>query len=874
MDAEASTSSVIKFPIVNRADYNDPASGIVNLDLFDSALLGSGDSVLVVPFPTGAFWTNFVVDPDPDGLSYPIVTYPFAYKWKDQLLQVSYPALRRRVDVLSIIDTFNPDVTFGSVESMSRRTILAFDPLSLTIRYATDSDDASWDTYLVHGSPYITAKYMETTPLLTTLSIFNKVMCSTGASYQDGDSTFKAFAAKKLTWSDCATPSSNISKQMTTPKGVQFLVQTQEELTWILFASEPVALTFDSDRRTSISTNEPFTGILRLTLIPPTGSTQDDVSLMQKVSESSGVKRLVYHANEYPIRGDVSWKFMKTNIGTIYFQFSTMKMTTMTGQQMDTLLMLGLPHHAELLKSSIILNEFDIEYLCIKGLMTPVIGSTWSYEEPLTSVGIDATEMTKPVDTQVKKIIMESVQKDLYIVLPIQSEDIYGYGKQIARLANLAHIASEMTKSNINDGTQGTDESYFDLLSDATEKLFSYLRLLLDSIVTDHLLYDVQFGGIVSKNGLMNQHDDFGNGRYNDHHFHYGYTLYACAIMGSLNATFVTEYGALVDNLMYDVAHQGDTSFFPIARHKSWFDSHSFASGLFPFSDGKSQESSSEAVNCYFGAYLWSTVRQYSNDVEEQNSIDFSRLLLATEIRGAQTYWHMTPQDTAKRLSRTTPIYVDKFAQNYMVGNLGMIDAVSSTWFGSDPLYVHMINFLPVTAITYELFDKAFVEEEYIKVIQPINEVPNAWKGYTLCDEAILEPSIAWDKAQALFSGELDSAISKSQILYWISRHQDFVYVGSDAGESADAGVDSLSASYCENNKGCVSLGLSGLCCPTSGGVSLGCCNSNEDKESSTTDHNTTDHSVSCETNLQCATLGLTGSCCPTNFGVMLGCCN
>jgi hypothetical protein len=208
MDAEASTSSVIKFPIVNRADYNDPASGIVNLDLFDSALLGSGDSVLVVPFPTGAFWTNFVVDPDPDGLSYPIVTYPFAYKWKDQLLQVSYPALRRRVDVLSIIDTFNPDVTFGSVESMSRRTILAFDPLSLTIRYATDSDDASWDTYLVHGSPYITAKYMETTPLLTTLSIFNKVMCSTGASYQDGDSTFKAFAAKKLTWSDCATPSS------------------------------------------------------------------------------------------------------------------------------------------------------------------------------------------------------------------------------------------------------------------------------------------------------------------------------------------------------------------------------------------------------------------------------------------------------------------------------------------------------------------------------------------------------------------------------------------------------------------------------------------------------------------------------------------
>ena len=53
----------------------------------------------------------------------------------------------------------------------------------------------------------------------------------------------------------------------------------------------------------------------------------------------------------------------------------------------------------------------------------------------------------------------------------------------------------------------------------------------------------------------------------------------------------------------------GGGIFFPPARHKSWFDGHSFASGLFPFADGKSQESSSEAANCYYGAYLWARVR-------------------------------------------------------------------------------------------------------------------------------------------------------------------------------------------------------------------------------------------------------------------------
>ena len=35
-----------------------------------------------------------------------------------------------------------------------------------------------------------------------------------------------------------------------------------------------------------------------------------------------------------------------------------------------------------------------------------------------------------------------------------------------------------------------------------------------------------------------------------------------------------------------------------------------------------------------------------------------------------------------------------------MVGNVGMLDAICSTWFGTQNLYVHMINFLPVTSKT------------------------------------------------------------------------------------------------------------------------------------------------------------------------------
>ncbi len=137
--------------------------------------------------------------------------------------------------------------------------------------------------------------------------------------------------------------------------------------------------------------------------------------------------------------------------------------------------------------------------------------------------------------------------------------------------------------------------------------------------------------------------------RYNDHHFHYGYVLYAAAVLGRASPDFLSQYSSYIDAIYYDVAHNSTTVmhddegdiFFPFARHKSWFDGHSFASGLFEFANGKSQESSSEAVNCYYGAYLWAKVRWGGSG----ESVDFARLLLASEITGAKTYWHMIPQD-------------------------------------------------------------------------------------------------------------------------------------------------------------------------------------------------------------------------------------
>lgn len=221
--------------------------------------------------------------------------------------------------------------------------------------------------------------------------------------------------------------------------------------------------------------------------------------------------------------------------------------------------------------------------------------------------------------------------------------------------------------------------------------------------------------------------------RYNDHHFHYGYILYACGILGKLNSTFAEEYGTHVDSIMFDVVYGENSNSnkavdfpsFPFTRHKSWFDGHSFASGLFAFVDGKSQESSTESINCYYGAYLWSSVRkEQSKDVE-----NFARLLLATEIRSVKLYWHMHSDGLGEDVKSDPSIYNPIFAKNLMVGNSAMTDVTVTTWFGNKPVYVHLINFMPITAITKEVFDKDYIEEEFNNIMKPIyDDIEPSWK--------------------------------------------------------------------------------------------------------------------------------------------------
>jgi hypothetical protein len=481
----------------------------------------------------------------------------------------------------------------------------------VSLRFYTDRRDGFWETYLVQGSPYITIKYSQTSPIIKAFTTFADVLCPREdlAPLDDGNRRRRLNLDHGVCSSNSDT-NQQTNSLVTTLHGVQFTIETQEGVRWAVFASELATLEFDARTRTTIMVSaekgEAFTGVLRFAIIPPTrdqlhGSdsvTIQTSSALDQILESTGMKRLIYHAGVYPVSGAVKWSFksaatdvtdLSTNVlntlsgtgqstdsssssakmksgrvGVIEFKFETNTFTPMpTGPK--SLLMLALPHHAQSLPLSTQLgrDKFDLVYSCIKGPMRPVLGSSWSYDELLPSLGFDGDGGSNSdklfLSPGVRSKILTSLKEDVTLALPTTTENIYGFGKQAARLAQLAHIAHRLLGSNSTAAAQmraqtsprfDTDNEADAMASSVFEEAKKTLRDSLDgflrSKVSDSLVYDANLGGMLTTDGLLNSNADFGNGRYNDHHFHYGYLLYAFAVMGKLDPLFVQEFGNAV----------------------------------------------------------------------------------------------------------------------------------------------------------------------------------------------------------------------------------------------------------------------------------------------------------------------------------------
>jgi len=499
----------------------------------------------------------------------------------------------------------------------------------------------------------------------------------------------------------------SVNGQTSSVTDTKFVISLNNGQTWVIYASQPLTLTHTGV--SSLTASGKFTGTLRFAYVP---------------SNSQAV--LDEHAKAIPVGCKVSYK-VENNHAKINFGWQTV------GE--GDLLMLALPHHMDIMSTpnTTLLHA----YRSMKGYLTGIIGSNWALTETLTTV---TWHSPRAPDQAKISAIKSALSNDKY-VLP-RAADSYFFSKEVSSMARLALIAESIGETNISNYILGR------------------LQGSIDQWLTGHnwdpLKYDEVWKGICTTQGLLYQAADFGQGWYNDHHYHYGYFTYAAAVLARSNPSWFQSRKSAILSLVRDYANpSSQDSYFPITRHMDWFDGHSWASGIIEFGDGKNQESTSEAVNAYYSAYLLGLA------INDTNMADLGRILLAMEIRGAQKYWQIT---------NSSGLYEEPFASGKVVGMLWQLKVDQGTWFGGINVpYTHTIQMFPFTPITEQLLRKEWVQEEYpvLRDSLPHYPVGEGWKGFVYMDHAILDKEAAWQEVQNL--SIFDDGNTKTNTLYWVA---------------------------------------------------------------------------------------------------------
>ena len=341
------------------------------------------------------------------------------------------------------------------------------------------------------------------------------------------------------------------------------------------------------------------------------------------------------------------------------------------------LIMFALPHHQESILPIVGSSNEVIKVGClptIHGEACLIKGGEWSLLERLHQIRFTAP---RPPRGEMLGDIRKAVERDLHFQIPINYQigagDTYFSGKMLAKLARILLVADEIKVVNRK------------LFKDALVRLEQGIEVWLNGSALSPFLYDKDWGGLVTCGCMFNHttlrcankypdcpalYDfgyNFGAGFYNDHHFHYGYHIYAAAVAAHFDHDWGRKYHEHVLLLIRDIANPsaGDP-YFPTWRHKDWYIGCSWASGIVtihgePYPNGRNQESSSESVAAYEAVALYGDVAasifQGSANIDDavlfDNAFrirDMGRLLLATEMRTARTYWRVSASPNVTRI--------------------------------------------------------------------------------------------------------------------------------------------------------------------------------------------------------------------------------
>ena len=242
----------------------------------------------------------------------------------------------------------------------------------------------------------------------------------------------------------------------------------------------------------------------------------------------------------------------------------------------------------------------------------------------------------------------------------------------------------------------------------------------------------------------------------NDHHFHYGYFLYAAGQLAIHDEGFRKQagLGPMLKLLMRDIASpDAEDKMFPRLRCFDPYAGHSWASGDAKYNDGNNMESSSEAMNAWCGMIL------LGHAWNDQSIRDLGICLYTNEMHAIEEYWF--------------DVHRENFEKGFGRPAAGMVwggKTAYETWFSPKPEMIHGINWLPIHGGSIYLgrFPE-YANRNFTKMINAKTSGKiDSWKDLTIMFRALSNPRDALSRLENWRDIKVESGNSRANLEYWV----------------------------------------------------------------------------------------------------------
>ncbi len=208
-----------------------------------------------------------------------------------------------------------------------------------------------------------------------------------------------------------------------------------------------------------------------------------------------------------------------------------------------------------------------------------------------------------------------------------------------------------------------------------------------------YLIYNNHWGTI------FYEQSEFGaNAAICDHHFTYGYFMFAATVLATYDEEFYNDYKGMIEILIRDYANPSDNdSEYCRFRAYDMYEGHSWAGGYADNDNGNNQESASESLFSWVSMYLWGVLTE-NDTYRDAGAFGFSN-----EMEAVEQYWFDYDKDN----------WINDWPYE-VVGQVYGGSNFYGTFFGGQPLYVYGIQWLPISEyLTYYGMNQTRAAEIY-----------------------------------------------------------------------------------------------------------------------------------------------------------------